>query len=109
MDIKQLYEKTANGFIEFSPNITIEGVGNIQDIINAMSKKYLPLSGGTMSGTLTVPIINVNSIAASDKDKFDINTVWTTNGETINLVDFIAEHGAAISSIENRDIDNIFV
>ena len=89
--------------------LMIEGVGNIQDIINAMSKKYLPLSGGTMSGTLTVPIINVNSIAASDKDKFDINTVWTTNGETINLVDFIAEHGAAISSIENSDIDNIFV
>lgn len=108
MDIKRLYEKTANGFIEFLPNITIEGA-SIQDIINDMSKKYLPLSGGTMSGTLTVPIINVNSIEASDKDKFDINTVWATNGETINLVDFIAEHGAAISSIENSDIDNIFI
>lgn len=108
MDIKRLYEKTANGFIEFLPNITIEDA-SIQDIINDMSKKYLSLSGGTMSGTLTVPIINVNSIEASDKDKFDINTVWATNGETINLVDFIAEHGAAISSIENDDIDNIFV
>lgn len=67
--------------------------------LDDINKTYLPLSGGTLTGTLRLndlnsdenglDINNVNGIQSVDQDKVLTPEVWTTNGGSINLLNLL--------------------
>lgn len=67
--------------------------------LDNINKTYLPLSGGTLTGTLRLneinsdqnglDINNVNGIQSVDQDKVLNPEVWTTNGTSINILNLL--------------------
>lgn len=67
--------------------------------LDDINKTYLPLSGGTLTGTLRLneinsdqnglDINNVNGIQSVDQDKVLTPEAWTTNGGSINLLNLL--------------------
>lgn len=67
--------------------------------LDDINKTYLPLSGGTLTGTLRLneinsdqnglDINNVNGIQSVDQDKVLTPEVWTTNGGSIDLINLL--------------------
>lgn len=67
--------------------------------LDNINKTYLPLSGGTLTGTLRLneinsdqnglDINNVNGIQSVDQDKVLNPEVWTTNGGSIDLINLL--------------------
>lgn len=76
---------------------TVDGLMSSEDKVKLdnVAKTYLPLSGGTLTGTLRLndinsdenglDINNVNGIQSVDQDKVLTPEVWTTNGNSIPL------------------------
>jgi hypothetical protein len=76
---------------------TVDGLMSSEDKVKLdnIAKTYLPLSGGTLTGTLRLndinsdenglDINNVNGIQSVDQDKVSTPEVWTTNGNSIPL------------------------
>lgn len=76
---------------------TVDGLMSSEDKVKLdnVAKTYLPLSGGTLTGTLRLndinsdenglDINNVNGIQSVDQDKVSTPEVWTTNGNSIPL------------------------
>lgn len=76
---------------------TVDGLMSSEDKVKLdnIAKTYLPLSGGTLTGTLRLNDINsdenglyinnVNGIQSVDQDKVSTPEVWTTNGNSIPL------------------------
>lgn len=68
--------------------------------LDDINKTYLPLSGGTLTGTLRLNDINsdqnglninnVNGMQSVDKDKVLNPEVWTTNGTSINILTLLS-------------------
>lgn len=68
--------------------------------LDDINKTYLPLSGGTLTGTLRLndlnsdrnglDISNVNGIQSIDQDKVLDPEVWTTNGGSIDLINLLS-------------------
>lgn len=67
--------------------------------LDNINKTYLPLSGGTLTGTLRLneinsdqsglDINNVNGMQSVDQDKVLNPEVWTTNGTSINILNLL--------------------
>lgn len=67
--------------------------------LDNINKTYLPLSGGTLTGTLRLneinsdqsglDINNVNGMQSVNQDKVLNPEVWTTNGGSINLINLL--------------------
>lgn len=80
---------------ELAGLMTANDKAKLDDIENT----YLPLSGGTLTGTLRLndlnsdenglDINNVNGIQSVDQDKVLTPEVWTTNGGSINLINLL--------------------
>lgn len=76
---------------------TVDGLMSSEDKVKLdnIAKTYLPLSGGTLTGTLRLndinsdenglDINNVNGIQSVDQGKVSTPEVWTTNGNSIPL------------------------
>lgn len=76
---------------------TVDGLMSSEDKVKLdnVAKTYLPLSGGTLTGTLRLndinsdenglDINNVNGIQSVDQGKVSTPEVWTTNGNSIPL------------------------
>ena len=85
--------------------------------LDDINKTYLPLSGGTLTGTLRLndlnsdenglDINNVNGIQSVDQDKVLNPEAWTTNGGSINLLNLLSNaaiyvYGDIIDSTEGN-------
>ena len=85
------------------PKATIESAGVMtaddKAKLDNINKTYLPLSGGTLTGTLRLneinsdqnglDIKNVNGMQSVDQDKVLPPEVWTTNGGSIDLINLL--------------------
>lgn len=92
--------------------------------LDDINKTYLPLSGGTLTGTLRLneinsdqsglDINNVNGIQSVDQDKVSTPEVWTTNGGSINLINLLKNAAIYVvggfelaeSGIDNTTVDS---
>lgn len=86
------------------PKATIESAGVMtaddKAKLDNINKTYLPLSGGTLTGVLRLneinsdqnglDINNVNGIQSVDQDKVLNPEVWTTNGNSINILTLLS-------------------
>ena len=92
----------ANNFVTIkAATSTTAGVMTAADKVKLddIENTYLPLSGGTLTGTLYLneinsdqnglDINNVNGIQSIDQDKVLNPEVWTTNGGSINLINLL--------------------
>ena len=105
-DIKvygKLVSMSTENVVADSEQIWDKGLNKNQSEINFVTQskfgQYLPLTGGTLTGTLRLndlnsdqnglDINNVNGIQSVDQDKVLNPEVWTTNGGSINLINLL--------------------
>lgn len=112
-------DRTNPGTIVNIPNVTTTSDGCMsyedKNRLDNIKYTYLPLSGGTLTGTLRLndlnsdenglDINNVNGIQSVDQDKVLTPEVWTTNGNSIPLN--IANGIAKLDQNGNIPLENL--
>lgn len=90
--------------------------------LDDINKTYLPLSGGTLTGTLRLndlnsdenglDINNVNGIQSVDQNKVSTPEVWTTNGGSVNLLNLLSNAAIYVAGgfeLARPNVDNTTV
>lgn len=112
-------DRTNPGTTVNIPNATTTSDGCMsyedKNKLDNIENTYLPLSGGTLTGTLRLnnlnsdenglDINNVNGIQSVDQDKVSTPEVWTTNGNSIPLN--IANGIAKLDQNGNIPLENL--
>ena len=112
-------DRTNPGTTVNIPNATTASDGCMsyedKNKLDNIENTYLPLSGGTLTGTLRLndinsdenglDINNVNGIQSVDQDKVSTPEVWTTNGNSIPLN--IANGIAKLDQNGNIPLENL--
>lgn len=122
-DIKvygKLVSMSTENVVADSEQIWDKGLNKNQSEINSGTQskfgEYLPLTGGTLTGTLRLndlnsdqnglDINNVNGIQSVDQNKVLTPEVWTTNGTSINILNLLSNAAIYVSGgIERAESD----
>ena len=128
-DIKvygKLVSMSTENVVADSEQIWDKGLNKNQSEINFVTQskfgQYLPLTGGTLTGTLRLndinsdqnglDINNVNGIQSVDQNKVSTPEVWTTNGGSIDLINLLKNAAIYVAGgfeLAESDIDNTTV